>query len=538
MKTGDVQWAGIRALIVLMVSGVLAGCALGDAIEQVVRSTEQAQQDISSHRAVFSRKVSDEQARLAAQEVNRPWLAGRALPLAREVTLPPALRGPLRTTLLFADGPVALPRIAERITQATGIPVYVRPEALLPIARFMPRLEGRASKGPASSNQGSTSLKLTGQAAPLAQILDRISAALGVYWRFQQERIEFYRTETRVFNLRALTLAVQAQASLGAGRKSASDGFSSTSRTELSSESVSIMDVVKARIEPFLSQAGVAVAQEGASSLVVVTDTPDVLQRIAAYLEKENKALTRRVRLVFEEITLMTHNAVEAGVDWNLVFSSARLAASAAMPAVVGEEVARLGLGIQQGPFSGSQAIVTALGKVGKVVRRSSVPVLTLNRRPVTHAVRTTFSYIDRVESTAVGGYGEAVLPTISVSQKEETVGSLLTLVPDAQDDGQILLSLAYDNTVAQPLKTVTFGDKANPLQLQQVTIDGNGTVQQLALQPGQPLLVSGFDRSQESADLRRLNPGMPLALGGHDQASRQQLKTMIVITAQIEEGF
>ena len=234
----------------------------------------------------------------------------------------------------------------------------------------------------------------------------------------------------------------------------------------------------------------------------------------------------------------MTNDSVEAGVDWNIVFSSARVAAAAAAPGAIAADMAQLGLGIRKGPFSGSEAIVSALGKVGKVIRRSSVPVLTLNRRPVTHAVRTTFSYIDRVESSVSGNYLDATLPTVSISQKEETVGSLLTLVPDAQEDGQILLSLAYDNTVAQPLKSVTFGDSSNPLQLQQVTIDGNGTVQQLALRPGQPVLVSGFDRSQESADLRRLNPGMPLVLGGNDKASQQRLKTVIVITAQVEEGF
>ncbi|HUG59511.1 MAG TPA: hypothetical protein VL002_14850, partial [Candidimonas sp.] len=123
-------------------------------------------------------------------------------------------------------------------------------------------------------------------------------------------------------------------------------------------------------------------------------------------------------------------------------------------------------------------------------------------------------------------------------SQREETVGSLITLVPDAQDDGQILLSIAYDNTVAQPLKTVTFGDKDNPLQLQQVTIDRNGTVQQVVLQPGQPLDISGFDRSQQETEGRRLNPGIPLALGGSDRVAAQHLATVMVVTAQVEEGF
>jgi hypothetical protein len=132
---------------------------------------------------------------------------------------------------------------------------------------------------------------------------------------------------------------------------------------------------------------------------------------------------------------------------------------------------------------------------------------------------------------------GSAVSGT-AVSQARQTVGSLLTLIPDAQEDGQILLSIAYDNTVAQPLKSVTFGDRASPLQLQQITVDGNGIIQQLALQPGQPVLISGFDHVRRESEGRRLNPGMPLVLGGSDKVSRQQVMTVIVVTAQVEEGY
>ncbi|TAM90673.1 MAG: hypothetical protein EPN41_01095, partial [Candidimonas sp.] len=110
------------------------------------------------------------------------------------------------------------------------------------------------------------------------------------------------------------------------------------------------------------------------------------------------------------------------------------------------------------------------------------------------------------------------------------------TLVPDAQASGQILLSVAYDNTVAQPLKSVTFGDKNNPLQLQQITVEGNGTVQQVLLYPGQPLVISGFDRVQEQSEGRRLNPGLPSLLGGGDQVSSQRLMTVVVMSAQVEE--
>ena len=156
--------------------------------------------------------------------------------------------------------------------------------------------------------------------------------------------------------------------------------------------------------------------------------------------------------------------------------------------------------------------------------------------------MRTTFSDIDQIKSTSSAGLaanaGFSGLPSSSLSQKEETVGSFLTLVPDAQEDGQVLLSVAYDNTVAQPLKTITFGEQSQRVQIQQITIDGNGTVQQVALKAGQPMLISGFDRKQDEATQTRLAPDMPLVLGGANRSGQSRLATLIMVTAQIEDGF
>ncbi|TFL10233.1 hypothetical protein CSC67_17885 [Pusillimonas caeni] len=526
----------LRSMAALCVMMAMPGCALEQKLREIALSAEAAHAQVADKRRVFADMVGNAEMRRAAQHVDRPWVAGRAQPLARDVTLPPALRADVRTTLVFPGAALDLPAIAQRITLATGIPVHVRPDALLPQERFAPRLAGGSSLSPAGA--APATMHLAGEPGPLSSLLDRIAAALGVQWRYAGQRIEFYRTETRMFNVRALTLNADAEAALGSGTDTTAQGFSSASKTRLTGGKASLMEVVRQRIEPFLSQAGVVVAEPGASSTVVVTDTPEVLQRIAKYLEHENRSLTRRVRLIVDEITLAAQESAEAGLDWNLIFSSARIAAAAFMPGANLEQAGGVGLGLKQASFSGSEVIVQALGQAGKIVRRSSVPVLTLNRRPVSHAVRTTFSYIDQVQTTALPDGAGAALPTVSVSQREETVGSLLTLVPDAQEDGQILLSVAYDNTVAQPLKSITFGDRNHPLQLQQITIDGNGTVQQVALWPGQPLVISGFERRQEETEARRLNPGFPMLLGGSDRASSQHLTTIMVVTAQLEEGY
>src|SRR5690606_23290328 len=106
---------------------VLSGCALGERMRQLAGSMGGTQATIEAGHESFSRSVGSAEARRAAQEVGRPWLAGRSQPLAREFTLPLALRANVNTTLMFAGGEMDLPALAQRITVATNIPVHVRP---------------------------------------------------------------------------------------------------------------------------------------------------------------------------------------------------------------------------------------------------------------------------------------------------------------------------------------------------------------------------------------------------------------------------
>lgn len=515
----------------------LGGCTVQHSLHSLREAIAGVRDQVAADQRRFAAAVSDQAARVAAQDVGKPWLAGRAQPLARDVVLPPALRGDIDTTLLFA-GRLDLSTLAERLARATGIAVRVAPDALLPQALFLPRLAQAAP----SDLSAPTRVPVMAGPRPLPDALDALAASFGVYWRYHRHAIEFYRMQTRVFDVRALTLSSRADARLGRAGTADAGGFDNTSNTTLSSGEHHALQAVRVRIIPFLTQAGTVADLDGGGSSLVITDTPEVLDRIGQFIERENQALTRRVRLLFEEITVLANDSAEGGIDWKAVYDSARVAVSAAVPAVAGDMAAALSATVDHGQFQGSRSIISALSQTGAVLRHSSVPVLTLNRRPVTHAVRTTFSYIDQVQSTAVPGIdaslGATSLPSVSISQKQETVGTFLTLVPDAQADGRILLSIAYDNTVAQPIKSITFGEQGNQIQVQQITIDGNGTVQQVALSPGQPVILSGFDRRQDEYDRRRLSANAPLLAGGQDRASSNRLTTVVLVTAQVEEGI
>lgn len=523
--------------VVCALTALVSGCSLPNKIQRQETLAAEAIASQAARRQSFDSSLTSTERRRAAQEVDRPWLAGRSVPLAREVALPVALQANVDTTLMFAGGPSDLPGLAARITRATGIAIRISPEAVLPLKFFLPRLN--APQDVSASLPEKADLATGPQ--PLARALDAIGARLGIYWRYRDGAIDFYRTDTRVFAVRSLSLAAKADARLGRSGNGGSGGFESGSHTEFAVPAQDTIQAVRARVEPFLSRAGVVAAQAGSDASIVVTDTPDALARVSAFLERENRSLTRRVRLLFEEVTVAAKNGDELGIDWNVVFDSARAVLGWQAEGHAAQEAAGLSARLAGGAFKGSRALVSALSEVGTVVRRNSVPVLTLNRRPVTHAVRTTFSYVDQVRRSDLlqgrGGPYEGANASVSVSQKQETVGSFLTVLPDVQEDGQILLSVAYDNTVAKPLKSITFGQGEQAVSLQQITIDGDGTVTQIALRPGQPMIISGFDRSEDEYRTKRLAEHAPLLAGGMDAVSHARTSTLLIVTAQVEEG-
>ena len=507
----------------------LSGCQLAQHLQQ---AEQHFQSEDQQSKLALQHLEHSVRTKALTQSITEPWVVGVAQPLARDVLLPAAFQEQVATTLIFQAQGLLLDQIAERLTMATSIPVRVQPEALLASDAFLP-LSSQA--GFSALNQ--RRLRLNNAPEPLAASLDRISAFFDVSWRFEGHFIEFYKVETRAFQVQALSLNASSYASVGNQSDANSSGFLSQSGTELQQAESDELESLKQRLALFMTHAGRIVAAQGGNQTLVISDTPYALDAIARFVQRENQGLTRRVRLVFEEITISARTQAELNIDWNVVFNSARIAAGVGVVGLGSTALQHLGASIEQGPFNQSEAFIKALSEVAQVARRHSIPVLSLNRRPVTHALRTTFSYIDKIETTPYTSGTGLTNNAVSLSQKEETVGSILTLVPDIQADGQVLLSVAYDNTVAQPLKTITVGAADQGMQVQQVTIEGSATVQQVLLRPGQPLVVSGFDHTEQQQADKRLNPGVPLLFGGGSRVQQDYYRTLLIVTAQVEEN-
>jgi len=51
-------------------------------------------------------------------------------------------------------------------------------------------------------------------------------------------------------------------------------------------------------------------------------------------------------------------------------------------------------------------------------------------------------------------------------------------------------------------------------------------------------MLISGFDSKHDESERSRLTPEAPLALGGRDRVKQGRTATLMIVTAQVEEGI
>lgn len=511
---------------------VLAGCA--NAPQVTHRDAQVANEQIAaSHAAFREAALLNAKKRLAAQDVQRPYIAGNTRPLAREVAMPDVLRRSVPVVAMYQRGPVDLETALRQISEASGVLVTATADAMLPAAAFSPRIGLQASPVLAP-----TRIVVPSEATPLWRLLDDVARQAQLSWRPVPSGAEFFRVETRVFQLAGTPQVASTNASLGRNGGQ-NQIFESTSKTGFETKDQNQFKGFMSAVDAMLSVGGKAqLANE--SQTLVVTDTPTNLDRIAAFVDEQNKIMSRRVRVVLEVVEVVDKDSSEFGLDWNIVYGSASRALANASPAtLVSEQVGTLSLGPTTGPFAGSNLVVKALNEVGVVVNRRFFPFLTTSGRPVTQAIRTTFNYVDQVQATSQPA-GSTVVTTQqapTVTQKEETVGTFVTVVPTAKTDGSIFLSISFDLTSAQPLVPFTVGSQGAQVTVQQKTIDGTGFIQELPIRSGQTVLVGGLESQTAQDSQRRLASGAPILFGGSNAAKVNKSRLLLLVTAVSEEG-
>ena len=457
------------------------------------------------------------------------WLGNKSTVLEHKNTLPAKFETDTGVTILLNE-PVTLQVLANDINSITGIPVKIDTQVD----------EEKLRK--------TVEVAYTGK---LSGLLSQIATDLDLLWYYDKDSIVFYETETRTYTLYALGTDVSYQSSV-----QTDDG------NQVSLEStLKEWDEVESTINSIVNSSKNAQFTVSRSlGTITVTASPSVLNRVSDYIAKQNKRLSQLVTIDVKVLQVSLSNESAFGLNLAAAINSAsglnivanpknNLAtteASSMNVAVLSNAVSALtGATHTEGSttgvagaytneqitngsmarMAGTNALIEALAKQGKVSLVTNVGVTTRNNRvaPVTNT-RTT-GYIKRFESRTF-----TTVESSTVDQDNLETGFSMQLLPNVLENGKILLLFKMSIRELLRMSTQTIGE----VTLQLPEVEERSFMQEVIMESGQMLVVSGFEKQKNNDTRYGLGDPDFMALSGSRETAASREVLVVILTPQV----
>ncbi len=456
------------------------------------------------------------------------WLGASSTLLEHRNNLPGQFETTTGVTILLNE-PVSLQQLANNVTAITNIPVkidsQIDPEKL----------------------KKTINVAYTG---PLSGLLSQIATDLDLLWYYDKSAIVFYETETRTFTLYALGTDVSYQTAV-----ETDDGNAVSLESTLKE-----WDEIESALDTIIGDSENSTFTVSRSlGTITVTAPPSTLARVGDYIERQNKRLSQLVTIDVKVLQVSISNDSAFGLNLAAAINSAsglnivanpknNLASTEAstMNIAVLSNTVSAATGathmsgntevagaytqdqIQNGSLSslaGTDALIQALAKQGKVSLVTNVGVTTRNNRvaPVNNT-RTT-GYIKRFESRNF-----TTVESSTVDQDDLETGFSMQLLPNVLENGKILLLFRMSVRELLRMQQQTIGE----VTLQLPEVEERSFMQEVIMESGQMLVVSGFEK-QENNDTR-YGLGDPdfMALSGSRETSATRDVLVVILTPQV----
>ncbi len=250
------------------------------------------------------------------------------------------------TLTLEEAEPMTLSQFAEKIKRICGVPVLISADARFTVSPPSSASEVKESgQEEVVVNSNAQSISEGGQPeemkinvhwhGSLAGLLDSVILSSGLHWKVHNGAVHIFKTETRVFQIYALpgtdalssSVTATTNATFGGGLNGSDsgNGNSGSSQTLATSLTRSVMDEIQKAVANMLTPGEGKLTLSMATASLVVTDSPEVLDRIKDYIDQQNKLLTTQVVLNVKILNLTFDRADQYGVDWSLAYKDAHI---------------------------------------------------------------------------------------------------------------------------------------------------------------------------------------------------------------------
>jgi type IVB pilus formation R64 PilN family outer membrane protein len=557
---------------------LLASCSSVQRVDEAAGRATLQGQEASSYAAVL-RNQQAEPKRDTVVFSDKPWVSTQ--PLVARRGLPTATDCEL---VYRPSGSVGLTEIAGYITSQCGMPVLISPDALAPsvysggagmaamaggspdsLAGLLPvgvisgagATAGATTTPPAASRPlDATTLASIGKVSGLAYsgrlsgLLDEVTARLGLAWRYSPAeravRISYY--DTRVFDVYAfgddqviestVRSGMNTSAGVGSGTSGGTGGSSNSgvSGESGSSQSTtvrlksSILADIQNNVKAMLSTAPAGrLFLSTSTGTLTVTDRPEVLDRVQAYLDSTNRSISQQVLFNVKVFEVTLNDTDQLGVNWAAVYRSLsnkwNLSLANVVPGISTSAISG-SVGIvntSSSALAGSNVIIQALAEQGRVSNVRSPSVTTLNLQPAPLQIGNVKGYVAASSTTNTASVGSSTALTPGTI----TSGFNMTLLPRVMDRDELMLMISINMSSKPTFQTFT----SNSSSIQVPDYDAKSLSPKVKLKSGQTLILSGFDELSE--DTNKVGVGEPgfFGLGGGRTRTSTHSVLVVLIT-------
>lgn len=517
----------VKFFMVICLMAAFAGCATRDS----ARVAASVDQDFVNVYDAFE-MAKNPRAKVASGDTvsmsEGVWLGDKSTLVEHKNNLPKQYETDTGITILLNE-PVTLQVLANNINSITQIPIKI------------------------DSQVASEKLKKTMNVAytgKLSGLLSQVATDLDLLWYYDKTAIVFYETETKTFTLYALGTDVSYQSSV-----QTDDGNQVYLESTLKE-----WDEVESTISSIIGKTENADFTVSRSlGTITVTAPPSVLNRVGDYIARQNRRLSQLVTIDVKVLQVSISNdsafglnlaaAINSASGLNIVANPknnlATTEASSMNIAVLSNTVSALTGAthlengstvsgaytqdqINNGSLSsiaGSNALIEALAKQGKVSLVTNVGVTTRNNRvaPVNNTKST--GYIKRFESRNF-----TTVESSTVDQDNLETGFSMQLLPNILENGKILLLFRMSVRELLKMSTQTIGE----VTLQLPEVEERSFMQEVIMESGQMLVVSGFEKQTNNDTRYGLgDPDFMLLSGSRETASQRDV-LVVILTPQV----
>ena len=183
-------------------------------------------------------------------------------------------------------------------------------------------------------------------------------------------------------------------------------------------------------------------------------------------------------------------------------------------------------------------ASLQALSTQGTTNLITSGTVTTLNNKPAPIQVVKKQNYISEITKTNSGGDGNYY--DVSTETEEIETGFTLDVLPRILEHGRLLLMFNLTLSDLIDLEKVPLGgngEEDDGQYIQNPIIESRGFTQEVALKSGESLVLTGYERVENTTEKKGVGSATNSLFGGSALASKDRSILVIILTPVVLES-